>query len=243
MSPTSHALRRTSSGHVPSLSYSQATGRISLTAKSCAISFSAFCSSVRVKSTIGGVSSNSRLTGQSTTDRSVPPDESGRTPVRVSRGASQSTTASPPSSRIAVTSASAYCCGNSAGRRGAMVRRLTRRHMGPWWTMQEAFGIVIFAVVGISVVLAVVSLFFRGRTLRPDRPRRASATTARSVPRLRAAARRPRRARRRDPPDARRPATLATPPAARTRSTSRPSSRASPRRPSIRPCGRRSASS
>jgi hypothetical protein len=30
--------------------------------------------------------------------------------------------------------------------------------------MQEAFGIVIFAVVGISVVLAVVSLFFRGRT-------------------------------------------------------------------------------
>jgi hypothetical protein len=29
--------------------------------------------------------------------------------------------------------------------------------------MQEAFGIVIFAVVGISVVLAVVSLFFRDR--------------------------------------------------------------------------------
>jgi len=35
--------------------------------------------------------------------------------------------------------------------------------MGPWWLMEEAFGIVIFAVVGISVVLAVVSLFFRGR--------------------------------------------------------------------------------
>jgi hypothetical protein len=30
--------------------------------------------------------------------------------------------------------------------------------------MQEAFGIVIFAVVGISAVLAVASLFFRGRT-------------------------------------------------------------------------------
>jgi hypothetical protein len=29
--------------------------------------------------------------------------------------------------------------------------------------MQEAFGIVIFAVVGISVVLAVISLFFRGK--------------------------------------------------------------------------------
>src|SRR3954470_3095788 len=45
-----------------------------------------------------------------------------------------------------------------------MVRRRTRCHMGPWWTMQEAFGIVIFAVVGISAVLAVVSLFFRGTT-------------------------------------------------------------------------------
>jgi hypothetical protein len=29
--------------------------------------------------------------------------------------------------------------------------------------MQEAFGIVIFVVVGISVVLALVSLFYRGR--------------------------------------------------------------------------------
>jgi hypothetical protein len=29
--------------------------------------------------------------------------------------------------------------------------------------MQDAFGIVIFVVVGISVVLAVVSLFFRGK--------------------------------------------------------------------------------
>ena len=29
--------------------------------------------------------------------------------------------------------------------------------------MQDAFGIVIFAVVGISAVLAVASLFFRGR--------------------------------------------------------------------------------
>ena len=30
--------------------------------------------------------------------------------------------------------------------------------------MQDAFGIVIFVVVGISVVLAIVSLFFRGRS-------------------------------------------------------------------------------
>ena len=41
-----------SCGQVPSLSYSQATGRISLTAKSCAISRRFFCSSVSVKSTI-----------------------------------------------------------------------------------------------------------------------------------------------------------------------------------------------
>ena len=48
-----------------------------------------------------------------------------------------------------MTSASAYWPGKRSGRRGAMVRRLTRLHMGPWW---------------ISVVLAVVSLFFRGNT-------------------------------------------------------------------------------
>ena len=30
--------------------------------------------------------------------------------------------------------------------------------------MEEAFGIVIFAVVGISAILAVVSLFFRNNT-------------------------------------------------------------------------------
>ena len=51
MRPSSQALRRISSGHVPSLSYSQATGRISFSAKSCAISRRASCSSVRVKST------------------------------------------------------------------------------------------------------------------------------------------------------------------------------------------------
>src|SRR5436190_23992525 len=53
INPSSQALRSTSSGQVPSLSYSQATGRISFSAKSCAISRSAFCSSVSVKSTTG----------------------------------------------------------------------------------------------------------------------------------------------------------------------------------------------
>ena len=85
-----------------------------------------------------------------------------------------------------MTSASAYWPGKRSGRRGAMVRRLTRLHMGPWWTMQEAFGIVIFAVVGISVVLAVVSLFFRGNTY-DQIGRGGSATTVRSAVRHRAA--------------------------------------------------------
>ena len=52
--------------------------------------------------------------------------------------------------------------------------------------MQDAFGIVIFAVVGISVVIAIVSLFFRGRLyddigrggINDDREIRPAASTA-----------------------------------------------------------------
>src|SRR3954452_10884714 len=53
MRPTSHALLMTSCGQVPSLSYSQATGRISFSAKLCANSRMSFCSSVSEKSTTG----------------------------------------------------------------------------------------------------------------------------------------------------------------------------------------------
>src|SRR6478735_1648507 len=66
ISPSSQAFSRISCGHVPSLSNSQATGRISFSAKSWAISRSAICSSVSVKSTIGTPCQASRLTGQST---------------------------------------------------------------------------------------------------------------------------------------------------------------------------------
>src|SRR5215217_1111245 len=165
MRPSSQALRRTSSGHVPSRSYSQATGRISLTAKSCAISRSALCSSVSVKSTIGGVQLQFQIDWSINSATSIPSTASLGTPVRVTDQAdtAQITRAIDPMRRPALTSASAYWRGNSSGRRGARVRRLRRRHMGPWWLMQEAFGIVIFAVVAISAVLAVVSLFFRGR--------------------------------------------------------------------------------
>ncbi len=51
MRPTSHAFSMISWGQVPSLSYSQATLRISFSAKLCASSRRSFCSSVRVKST------------------------------------------------------------------------------------------------------------------------------------------------------------------------------------------------
>ena len=63
ISPTSWAFSMTSWGQVPSLSYSQATGRISFSAKSCASSRRFFCSSVSVKSTTGFV-----LLGKQATD-------------------------------------------------------------------------------------------------------------------------------------------------------------------------------
>ena len=55
ISPTSQALSMISCGQVPSLSYSQATLRISFSAKLCASSRRSFCSSVRVKSTAQGL--------------------------------------------------------------------------------------------------------------------------------------------------------------------------------------------
>ena len=56
--PSSQAFSMISPGQVPSLSYSQATGRISFSANSCAISRMFFCSSVSVKSTTLGFSSS-----------------------------------------------------------------------------------------------------------------------------------------------------------------------------------------
>src|ERR671919_1218720 len=55
ISPTSQALSMISWGQVPSLSYSQATLRISFSAKLCASSRRSFCSSVSVKSTAKGL--------------------------------------------------------------------------------------------------------------------------------------------------------------------------------------------
>ena len=54
INPTSQALSMISCGQVPSLSYSQATLRISFSAKLWASSRRSFCSSVSVKSTVSG---------------------------------------------------------------------------------------------------------------------------------------------------------------------------------------------
>src|SRR5215212_2424854 len=69
--PSSQAFCRTGAGQSPSLSNSQATGRISLAAKSCAISRSAFCSSVSVKSTTSAPSDHFRRVRRDTIDWSV----------------------------------------------------------------------------------------------------------------------------------------------------------------------------
>src|SRR5215218_2943848 len=112
MRPSSQALRSTPSGQSPSLSYSHATGRISLTAKSCAISRSAFCSSVSVKSTTFG---------------SAPCDVQ---PPRVRRLTGQSTAMIPGH--------------------------------GTMTPVEDAFQIVLFAVVGVAVVVAVIALVTSG---------------------------------------------------------------------------------
>src|SRR3954463_820451 len=57
-----------------------------------------------------------------------------------------------------VTRARPYCSGNSIGRRGAMVRRRNRRHMGRLVAVQEALGIVIFIVVIVAAIAAVATL-------------------------------------------------------------------------------------
>ena len=82
ISPSSQAFSRIACGQVPSLSYSQATGRISFSAKSCAISRRAICSSVSVKSTISELLASSRLTGQSTRPMVPALDANGTMDVR-----------------------------------------------------------------------------------------------------------------------------------------------------------------
>ena len=59
--------------------------------------------------------------------------------------------------------ASAYCSTNSAGRRGAIVFRRTRRHMGHTVRVQDAFWYVLLGVVIFGGLAAVVAFAFTGR--------------------------------------------------------------------------------
>lgn len=65
----------------------------------------------------------------------------------------------PAASTSSVTITSGHWSGNTAGRRGAIVLDLSLRHTPPSVTdtahVQEAFGIVIFVVVGVAVVAAI----------------------------------------------------------------------------------------
>jgi hypothetical protein len=83
----------------------------------------------------------------------------------------------------AVTMTRPYCSGNTAGRRGANVLRRNRFHtrvLSP--TVQETFGVVIFAVVIVASIVAIITLFGRskayeqigrgGLSIRDDVPRR-----------------------------------------------------------------------
>lgn len=64
-----------------------------------------------------------------------------------------------------MTTTSGHCSGNTAGRRGAIVRRRARDQIviATLCTMQDAFGIVLFVVVGVGVVTAVLLIAGTGR--------------------------------------------------------------------------------
>ena len=174
MSPTSHALRRTSSGQVPSRSYSQATGRISFSAKSCAISRSAFCSSVSVKSTT--VSLHSRLTGQSTSSLDRVPH---------TRDWSRA-----PDSPHGIEIAAALWHGRASPRRDRLVVRRGAPCVG--------------VVGSSSLVVSRSRSYWRSSRAGGHRQIGRGGIGETRAPPAPAGAGRHRRARRRDPPDARR---------------------------------------
>jgi len=74
------------------------------------------------------------------------------------------TQAIPSTIARAVTSTRPHCSGKMAGLRGANVLRRYRRHMaGRLSHVQEAFGIVIFTVVIVATIVAIATLFMRGK--------------------------------------------------------------------------------
>src|SRR3954454_9430426 len=77
---------------------------------------------------------------------------------------STSTTAATPiAMHRKVTRTRPHCSGKTAGRRGAKVLRRKRFHTGKNVSVQEAFGVLIFAVVIVAAIVAVATIFFRGK--------------------------------------------------------------------------------
>ncbi len=69
-----------------------------------------------------------------------------------------------PTSASAVTTSRPHWSGNTAGRWGAMVRRRNLFHMSETLGVQEAFGIVIWVVVGVGGVVALLTFASSGRS-------------------------------------------------------------------------------
>src|SRR3954452_21766542 len=162
INPTSCAFWKTSIGQVPSLSYSQATERISFSAKSWASSRRFFCSSVSVKSTTSclleqgkahgrtGPVGRWRLTGQSMTtpkaywrhaprQRTIGLERSEQEDRRDREGHEGDQDQAPlvgPDQR-------------PAGRERRTSKPLP--HASTMWQVQDAFGIVLVVVVVLSV--------------------------------------------------------------------------------------------
>src|SRR3982750_1552496 len=73
------------------------------------------------------------------------------------------TATAPRATARATTRISPHCSGKTAGRRGAKDLRRTRFHTHQTVSVQEAFGIVLFAVVVVAAIAAVVPRGMRGR--------------------------------------------------------------------------------
>ena len=94
----------------------------------------------------------------------------------------RATAKSPRATARATTRISPHCSGKTAGRRGAKDLRRTRFHIGKTLNVEEAFGIVLFGVIAVAAVVAIGTLFMRGRayeqigkgglSLRDEEPRR-----------------------------------------------------------------------
>src|SRR3954452_8271115 len=95
----------------------------------------------------------------------------------------RTTATTPRATARATTRISPHCSGKTAGRRGAKDLRRTRFHIRQTLGVQEAFGIVLFAVVIVAAIGAIVTLGMRGRayeqigrgglSLREDEPPKA----------------------------------------------------------------------